>query len=142
MSKITCKFCSQEFNSPPTRQATGKGIYCSRKCYQLARATSKTILCKLCGNLILKNLRKERVFCSRRCSAEAGNLHASVEKKCKYCNKSFTSKNKRERFCSMPCQHYASQHQKNINLEQADFFWASTLQEDTYERVIDPYLGF
>lgn len=72
--KRICKFCGDEFATKPSEVKKGKGIYCSRDCFNTVRNQSKYIPCSNCGNNKFypaarwKRNKSGYFFCSRKCN--------------------------------------------------------------------------
>lgn len=106
-----CSACGKEIPSrAPFIQYDG-GIYCSRKCYGVARSNKVDRKCEACGRSFLAPMYKVKEgkarFCSKKCQ-----FHNGVDRKCEACGSVFHTTQRRinmgnGKYCSRKCSHDA-----------------------------------
>ena len=101
-----CKNCSKEFITYPSRIKIGKGLFCSKNCWQ--EYHDLKLVCRNCGKEYLYPKSQSLVnFCSDRC-IESYRAKNKETRSCKICGKNFTTylqrdKEGRGKFCSSVC---------------------------------------
>lgn len=123
-----CKNC----NRPYDLVNSGRGVFCSRDCYNQYRKTSPVeyrrvqyieLICEHCGRPFQRRkqeVRSTKNYCSKRCSGlsttpphKRAERKPAIDKVCEYCGKTYKVKPSRlnPRFCSKPCDWaYRSAH--------------------------------
>ena len=122
----------------PSRAKRNKYSYCSRECWKLAKVTSVTIPCEVCGLEIsrspyqLKN--NKRSYCSRECT-DIGKVTKELVK-CNTCGikfKKFPSTLKDNNYCSNKCSRLGSRKPEeelsNRSRTHKDKLWAIKVKE-------------
>ena len=121
-----CKYCGNSFSIRPYKDREGKGIYCSKECWQNDHSIDLT--CIICGKVFhAGKARKNAKFCSISCRAEYGKqitgkdhpLYNRVATPCKICGKivqvqPYQIKLNKNIYCSTEC----GQEGKIIQLAQ------------------------
>lgn len=70
---ICCRHCSEQFYVKPSHKKRGRGIFCSRKCYDEGRRRGKVIVCSQCPKSFyatpkqMRGSKSSTRFCSRAC---------------------------------------------------------------------------
>lgn len=65
-----CLFCEKEFFTKKAHVSKGKGLYCSKNCFDKARTKRTNIPCPTCGkirNLRDSEINRGRFFCNQKC---------------------------------------------------------------------------
>lgn len=73
MKSVKCKNCGVEFDVYPSEHADGKGVYCSRECYNEARGRQTK------AHLNVTVSQASRTFVEERAEAEVTTMSAVVE---------------------------------------------------------------
>ena len=87
-----CLYCHNDFKVAPHKIREGKGKYCSKNCYHLAKSVECE--CLVCGKKFWKTKKLvvsgRGTFCSKKCK----HLYTPRQKEviCEYCNKPFKAK--------------------------------------------------
>ena len=77
MAVKLCQVCKKEFNTFPSVIKSGNGKFCSRSCYYSYKKSNKTgkiLECPVCKKSFYadpSHIRKNRKYCSQRCSSTA-----------------------------------------------------------------------
>lgn len=104
MPVIECKQCGKEFYIRPAVLASGKGLYCSRKCRSDYQVEKRTIPCPQCGKVFTK--RHGQTFCSRSCSSSYHHAGKNIKKPivpvCVVCGKEIKN-GASKKTCSYEC---------------------------------------
>ena len=117
--KVKCLQCSKEFNSYPSRQKIGKGLFCSKEC--LHKYHTKECVCGYCGKKYNVPIsQRGDKYCSMECYTKSKEfeerkekLSKSYSKKieivCPECGKVFKVspsrlKDNKGKFCSLECR--------------------------------------
>jgi hypothetical protein len=115
---VKCKNCQKEYNVYPYEIKSGCDKYCSRKCYDIHRASkiptkiNKNIEytsnnpCKHCNNYFTVNRTSKinNLFCSNKCRTDYKLSHPKI-KSCLYCKKEYTKHFCSKKYCSKECYH-------------------------------------
>jgi len=62
-----CVFCNKEFYVPKYKIKAGKGIYCSKECYNKIINNTLHKSCLFCGKKFISYGSHKRKFCSKKC---------------------------------------------------------------------------
>lgn len=129
-----CPICKQEFYVKGN--PSGRGKYCSRKCFHLSRVSGKIVPCKQCGKetykskVHLKN--SKNYFCCFDCGAKYSGRN-KVEYKCDFCKKSLLVSKSRRRYsgiyCSLNCRNEDPAFRKKNIKANADQQWKTGLNK-------------
>lgn len=152
MPVVICAHCNSEFYVRPARIATGRGIFCSRKCQAQARSMKKQEaqqVCAFCGSA-MQHTGFARRFCSQDC-ARASVLQRLKKygRRCSVCHKKFFPVHITDRFCSVGCESLATQQLAAPSFDdpwesgaiKPDYYGVDTHGSTVY-RMPDYVLGF
>lgn len=93
-----CVYCGKEFKSKRPAKYCGQSCRAKHK----RRKTAKLKYCLQCGCELEFGREK---FCSKECAEQYSIANPKYKKVCAYCGKEFRTNNKKQKLCSVDCQH-------------------------------------
>src|SRR3989344_4325195 len=113
MTKNICKICNQKFYARPSHVKMGWGLYCSRRCKNVAQMQDRTeVSCFTCGRKNLKtrgqmrHSKSGKYFCDKSCQTKWRNVQFVGDKHANYKNgfstyQSILKRHKIEKVCGL-----------------------------------------
>jgi len=145
-----CKNCGKTFQPDPRNVKKGRGIFCSRECFNeyYNKKPKKFAVCQYCGKGFITYSCRRGKFCSEECYQKywienilpkiISKRNGSIELTCQNCGKPFKALKSRlkrfnVRFCSKKCfDEYKRIHSKEFNAGNKHWNWKGGISVENH----------